>query len=176
MQRKSSHVVLRSVVLPALGVSLATLAVAHCDRGPNRQNVDQQPREFVTPPGMVALPGVIVMPLTVRDAGAPIAADNNGADGNAPADASAVEPEVRPIPRPPPPRDPQRLRPPPGPPARVPRVVRPRPGPPSRDEFEKSLADEKPAETQAPRTPRRTRGRDDGNTIPGIAGARRPPR
>lgn len=175
MERKSPRVVLRSVVLPALGVSLAALAVAHCDRGQNQPSVDQRSREIVTPPGMVALPGVIVMPLTVRDADALVTADNT-ADSAAPVDATAIEPELRPIPGPPPPRDPQRLRPPPGPPPRVPGVVRPRPGPPSRGELEKSLADEKPAETQAPRTLRRTRGRDDGGTIPGIAAAPRPSR
>lgn len=164
MERKSPGVVLRSVVLPALGVSLAALSAAACDRSTNQQNVEQRPREYVAPPGMVALPGVIMMPLTVRDAEAPVATS----DGSA-VDAVA-EPEVRPVPGPPPPRDHGRLRPPPGPPPRLPGVIRPRPGPPPpHRELDKSL-DEKQPEA---RTPRRTRGRDDSGTIPGIAGARR---
>lgn len=173
---KRPHMVLRAVVAPALGLTVAALGAAACKHSetPAGGTIEQgQSREMIAP-GMVAY----VPPDTgagPEDAASAAASSEDAASAST--DTAVVE---QPAPR----RDTPALRPPPGPPPRredrvgMSNSVRPRPGPPPGARVEqtgfKSAEDKSPPAPQ--RVARRARGVDEGpGSLPGIAGARRRP-
>lgn len=165
---KRPHVVLRAVVAPALGLTVAALGAAACKHSDSAAGgtIEQGRSREVIAPGMVAYV-------------APDASEPSEDAASEPSEDAAVDQQ-----QPPPRRDTPALRPPPGPPPRredrvgMSNYVLPRPGPPPGARVQqtgfKSAEDKSPPAPQ--RVARRTRGVDGGpGSLPGIAGARRRP-